>query len=253
MNITFLGTGTSHGVPFIGCRCEVCTSSDKRDQRLRTSIHLQIDGKSMIIDSGPDFRQQVLRHDIRRLDALIFTHEHKDHTGGMDEIRSYNQLQEEPIPVFATEAVWKRLKMEFSYIFSGEQYPGIPQVEEHYISNQPFEVLGTTFEPILVMHYKMPVFGYRIGDFTYVTDAKDISAEEKAKMKGSKVLVLNALQHEQNIAHLTLSEALALAEEVEAERVFFTHISHQLGRHEEIARELPSHVSLAYDGLVIEV
>jgi phosphoribosyl 1,2-cyclic phosphate phosphodiesterase len=171
----------------------------------------------------------------------------------MDEIRAYNTWQKSPLPIYASEAVWKRLRMEYSYIFSGEQYPGIPQVEEHIIENQHFTVKGILFQPILVMHYKMPVFGYRIGDFSYVTDAKTISDTEKEKIRGSKVLVLNALQHGQNIAHLTLEEALSLADELEAERVFLTHISHQLGRHEDVSHGLPDHISLAYDGLSIEV
>ena len=182
------------GVPVIGCDCEVCRSIDYRDKRLRSSIHIQIDGTSLVIDSGPDFRQQMLRERINKLDALIFTHEHKDHTAGMDDIRSFNFLQKKDIPVFARAHVIEQLKREFAYVFTESKYPGVPQVDVNVIDNSPFEVNGISINPIEVMHYKLPVFGYRIGDFTYITDMKTIAEEELDKLKGTKVLVINALQ-----------------------------------------------------------
>lgn len=253
MKVTFLGTGTSHGVPFIGCDCAVCTSDNPRDKRLRSSIHLDIEGKSIIIDAGPDFRQQVLREKIRQLDALVFTHEHKDHTAGLDEVRSFNQIQQQPIAVYCRSAVLERLRKEYAYIFAGHDYPGIPDIEVQLIENKPFSVAGIALNPVEVMHHQMPVLGFRIGDFTYITDAKHIADEEKQKIKGSSTLVLNALQHEENIAHLTLNEALALVEELGVGRAYLTHISHRLGLHEVVSKGLPPQVALAFDGLQLEV
>lgn len=214
---------------------------------------MEVDGKSIIIDSGPDLRQQVLRYNITSLDALLFTHAHKDHTAGLDETRSFNQIQQSAIPIYCTATVLKRLKQEYAYIFADDDYPGIPKLVPHLFSSQPFEVLGTLFTPIKVMHHKMVVHGFRVGNFTYITDAKHIAQKEKDKIRGSKVLVLNALQHEQNIAHLTLSEALELVDELQPERAYFTHISHKLGLHYEISKELPTHVHLAYDGLSLDI
>ncbi len=253
MKVTFLGTGTSQGVPVIGCSCEVCRSVDYRDKRLRVSVHLEVDGKSIIIDSGPDFRQQVLRERIRRLDALVFTHEHKDHTAGLDDIRAYNFSQNKDMPLYGEERVLEQLKREYAYIFSGVQYPGIPRVELYPITETPFEVEGILFIPIRVKHYKLPIFGYRVGDFTYITDANYISEEEKEKIKGSKVVVLNALRMEPHISHFSLQEAIELLQELKPERAYLTHISHLLGQHREVEPELPDFIHLAYDGLQIEV
>ncbi|MCX2739880.1 MBL fold metallo-hydrolase [Pontibacter anaerobius] len=253
MKITLLGTGTSQGVPVIGCTCEVCRSVDYRDQRLRVSVHLQVDGKSIIIDSGPDFRQQVLRERIKSLDALVFTHEHKDHTAGLDDIRAYNFSQHKDMPLYGEERVLEQLKREFAYIFSDYKYPGIPQVELHTISEEPFEVEGVEFIPIRVMHYKLPVLGFRIGDFTYITDANHISEEEKEKIRGSKVVVVNALRQEKHISHFSLKEAVDLLEDLQPEKAYLTHISHLMGLHREVELQLPDFVRLAYDGLQIEV
>ncbi len=253
MKVTFLGTGTSQGVPVIGCTCEVCTSLDFRDKRLRTSVHLSLDDKSIIIDSGPDFRQQVLTNHIVQLDALVFTHQHKDHVAGMDEIRGYNYLLNKPIPVYARDTVVEQLQQEFPYVFSKEKYPGIPQIELHLIENKPFYIDTLQVIPIEVMHYKLPVFGFRIKDFTYITDANYISEEEKLKLRGSKVLVINALQHHEHISHFTLDEALTIIEEVRPERAYLTHLSHRMGLHREISNILPVPVELAYDGLSIEI
>ena len=253
MTITFLGTGTSQGVPIIGCQCPVCTSLDFRDKRLRTSVHLEIAGKSIIIDSGPDFRQQVLRNRIMTLDALVFTHQHKDHVAGMDDVRGFNFKQQKAMPIYARAEVIKQLEREFAYVFAKDKYPGVPQVEVHVINNEPFDVLGTVWTPIEVMHYKMPVFGYRIGNFTYITDAKYISDQEKEKIKGTEILVLNALQPQEHISHLTLQEALTLAEELQPRMTYLTHLSHRMGLHQEVSQQLPNSVVLAYDGLTIKL
>jgi len=251
--VTFLGTGTSQGVPVIGCSCPVCQSLDPHDKRLRTSIMLETQGKTFVIDTGPDFRQQMLRHHVQQLDAVLFSHEHKDHTAGLDDIRAFNFKQQKDMPVYAHPRVQESLKREFAYIFAAVKYPGIPQVELHDLHNAPITIEGVDFIPIEVMHYKLPVLGFRIGDFTYITDAKTIAPEEKEKIKGSKVLVLNALQHTKHLSHLTLDEALELAEEMGAETTYFTHISHRLGLHRDVEMELPDNVELAYDGLVLEI
>ncbi|RDV15863.1 MBL fold metallo-hydrolase [Pontibacter diazotrophicus] len=253
MKVTLLGTGTSQGVPVIGCTCKVCRSVDYRDKRLRVSVHLQVGDKSIIIDSGPDFREQVLRERIKSLDALVFTHEHKDHTAGLDDIRAYNFMQQKDMPLYAEERVLNQLKQEFSYIFSGFKYPGIPQVQLHPVTNEPFEVEGVPFMPIQVMHYKLPVFGYRIGDFSYITDANYISEEEKEKVKGSRVIVLDALRIEKHISHFSLQEAVELLEELQPERAYLTHISHLMGLHREVEQQLPEFIRLGYDGLQIKL
>ena len=250
MNITFLGTGTSQGVPVIGCNCKVCSSLDFRDKRLRSSIHLEIDGLSLVIDTGPDFRTQMLTEAIKRLDAVIFTHEHKDHTAGLDDIRPFNFKQQIDIPLFGTNRVLKQIKGEFSYIFAATKYPGVPRVILNEISNSPFEIKGT---PIQVMHHKLPVFGYRIGDFTYITDANYISPEEIEKIKGSKILVVNALQIKPHISHFTLSEALDFIKLIAPEKAYLTHISHQMGTHQEVTATLPPNVAISYDGLKLHL
>ena len=249
MKITFLGTGTSQGVPVIACKCEVCTSPDYQNNRLRTSVMVEVNNKVFVIDSGPDFRMQMLREEVHQLDAILFTHEHKDHVAGLDDVRAFNFKHDREIDVYAEQRVQAALKNEFSYIFSGINYPGIPRVILHDIPNEEIIVQGVSVLPIRAMHYKLPVFGFRIGDFTYITDAKTISEEEKSKIKGSKILVLNALRKEEHISHFTLAEAIALAQELGAESTYFTHISHQLGLHDEVQAELPEGMFLAYDGL----
>lgn len=254
MKITFLGTGTSQGVPVIGCDCPVCSSLDFRDKRLRSAIHLDINGKSIVIDTGPDFRTQMLREKINTLDAVIFTHEHKDHTAGLDDIRPYNFMQKKDMPVFATKKVLSQIKREFSYIFEEVKYPGVPKVMTHEISKTTaFEVEGIPFTPIEVMHYRLPVLGFRIGDFTYITDAKTIAKEEMEKIKGTKYLVLNALQTTHHISHFTLQEAIDMVNFIQPEKAYFTHISHKLGSHAEVEAILPEHIRLAYDGLKLDI
>ncbi len=253
MKITFLGTGTSQGVPVIACNCDVCLSNNPKDKRLRVSILVEIKGKTIVIDSGPDFRQQLLRENVQQLDAIVFTHEHKDHVAGMDDVRAFNFKQKRAMDVFASARVIEALQREYAYIFAAEKYPGIPNIDVHEITNTAFDVHGIAFQPIEVMHYKLPVFGYRIGDFTYITDAKTISEEEKEKIKGSKVLVVNALRKKNHLSHFTLEEAIAFMEEMQPQKGYLTHMSHLLGLHNDIALELPDFVELAYDGLQIEL
>lgn len=250
MKVTFLGTGTSQGVPVIACDCEVCSSSDRHDKRLRVSVLVEDNSRALVIDSGPDFRYQMLRAGVKHLDAILFTHEHKDHVAGLDDVRAFNYKQQAEIDVYAHKRVQNALKNEFHYIFSEAKYPGIPRLELHEIKdNETFYVSGIHIIPILVMHFQLPVYGFRIGDFSYITDAKTISEPERDKIRGSKVLVINALQKENHISHLTFDEALLLAKEIGAEKTYLTHISHRLGTHKEISEELPDGVYLAYDGL----
>ena len=251
MIVTFLGTGTSQGVPVIACGCEVCTSIDYRDKRTRSAIHFEVDGLSIVVDTGPDFRQQMLRERIKHLDAILFTHEHKDHTAGLDDIRAYNYFQKKDIPIYAHRRVISRLEQEYDYVFAEHKYPGIPQVETVEINNAPFKVQDTPVTPIEVMHYQLPVFGFRIGDFSYITDANKIPEDEFKKLKGSKYLVLNALRREAHISHFTLAEAIGIAEMVGAEKTYLTHISHQMGKHRDVEKELPANVELAFDGLKV--
>lgn len=254
MKVTFLGTGTSQGVPLIACDCKVCASANKKDKRLRTSVLVQINDVNMVIDSGPDFRQQMLACGIKHLDALIFTHAHKDHIAGMDDIRGFNFRMKRAIEIFCTQQVESQIRTEFAYIFAETKYPGIPEVEMNTIRNDVnFEVKGVTIQPIEVMHYKLPVLGFRINDFVYITDANFISNDEKQKIKGRHTLVLNALRREKHVSHFTLNEALELIEELQPKQAYLTHISHQLGLHEEVEQELPPNVKLAYDGLTIEL
>ena len=255
MTVTFLGTGTSSGVPMIGCTCEVCRSLDHRDQRLRVSVHLQVNGHSLVIDSGPDFRQQMLRARITHLDALLFTHEHKDHTAGLDDIRAFNFRQQQDMPVFGEPRVLEQLQQEFSYIFAEHKYPGVPRVRLHPIERDdaPFDVLGTSVQPLRAMHHKLPVLGFRIGGFCYLTDANHIGLETRELLRGADVIVLNALRHEQHISHFTLAQAINVLEEAQPKRAYLTHISHQLGRHQAVEATLPPWIRLAYDGLKVVV
>ena len=254
MKITFLGTGTSQGIPFIGCPCPVCTSANKKDNRLRSSVWIETPQASIVIDSGPDFRYQMLRAKVHRLDAIIYTHGHKDHIAGLDDVRAYNYFDKRPMEVFATEETQETLKREFRYIFSGPAYPGIPQVNLNTITaGEPFSINGLMITPIRLLHYKLEVLGFRIGDFTYITDASYIAPEELKKANGSKVLVLNALRHEPHISHYTLSEAIEVGKNAGVENVYFTHISHQLGLHDVVDSALPEGMHLAYDGLVLEL
>ncbi|MFN4147604.1 MAG: MBL fold metallo-hydrolase [Runella sp.] len=251
MEITLLGTGTSSGVPLIGCSCEVCRSLDYRDKRLRVSVHIEVEGKSFVIDTGPDFRQQMLRQGIKSLDAVLFTHQHKDHTAGLDDVRAYNFLHQRDIPVYATAEVLTQIQAEFSYIFAEKRYPGIPRLKLHEISSESFEVEGVVITPIKVWHHKLPVLGFRIGDFAYITDVNHIPESEIAKLQNLKILVLGALQRTPHLSHYTLEQAVEVAQSLQAHKTYFTHISHKMGLHAAVEKELPPNIHLAFDGLCI--
>ncbi|MBI1222540.1 MAG: MBL fold metallo-hydrolase [Bacteroidetes bacterium] len=254
MKVTFLGTGTSQGVPVIACQCEVCQSNDSRDKRLRSSVLIQEGEVNIVIDSGPDFRQQMLRSGIRHLDALVFTHSHKDHIAGMDDIRAFNFIQKKPIDIYCNQATLQALKREFYYAFEEIKYPGVPELVVHDIQvGKDFEIRDVRVKPVEVFHYKMPVLGFRVGDFTYITDANRIPESEKEKIKGSKVLVLNALRRSEHISHFSLDEAIALGRELGAEQTYFIHMSHQMGKHAETEELLPEGMFFSYDGLQVEV
>ncbi|WP_258104035.1 MBL fold metallo-hydrolase [Marinoscillum sp. MHG1-6] len=253
MIVTFLGTGTSQGVPVIACECDVCKSIDFRDKRTRSSVHIDVDGLSLVIDSGPDFRYQMLRERVKRLDAILYTHEHKDHTAGMDDVRSFNFIQKADMPIYAHHRVIEQLKKEFSYVFADKKYPGVPQVAIHEINGSPFKISDTMITPVEVMHHKLPVYGFRIKDFTYITDANFISDEEIEKIKGSKVIVLNALQKKPHLSHFTLEQAVKMVQRIQPEKAYFTHISHKLGKQRDIEKELPQNCELAFDGLKVEL
>lgn len=253
MVVTFIGTGTSQGVPVIACNCEVCTSSDSRDQRLRTSILVESADTCIAIDAGPDFRQQLLRESVKKLDAVVFTHEHKDHIAGLDEVRAFNYFNRMRMPAYATPRVQQAIRREFAYAFSEEKYPGIPEIDLYDIGDDPFSVGDINLVPINVLHYKLPVKAFRIGNFTYITDANFISEAEKEKIKGSEIIVVNALRRELHVSHFTLHQAIELMEELKPRKAYLTHISHQLGKHEAVSRELPEFIELAYDGLKIEI
>ena len=245
-----MGTGTSQGVPIIGCQCEVCQSTNLLDKRLRTSVMIESESTTIVIDSGPDFRQQMLREDISKLDGLVFTHSHKDHVAGMDDIRAFNYLQSKAVEVYATEFTQSVIRREFEYVFNNATYPGVPQVNLNTITKDSiFKIGDIELQAIEVMHYKMPVLGFKIGKLTYITDANSISEEEYAKLEGTDILILNALRRETHISHFTLEEAIALSQRVKPKQTYFTHISHQLGLHQDVEGELPSEINLAYDTL----
>ncbi|TAL62729.1 MAG: MBL fold metallo-hydrolase [Bacteroidetes bacterium] len=281
MKITFLGTGTSQGVPIIGCKCRVCDSLNPKDKRLRSSVMIEVAApaamslkgvnspasqrknidsllqgsgvKRFVIDTGPDFRQQMLRERVDRINAVIYTHDHRDHVAGLDDIRAFNFIMKKKINLYASETVQEGIKNQFGYIFNENQYPGIPEINLHTIENKPFTIEGVTFTPILVKHMHLDVFGFRIGNFTYITDANSISETEKKKIIGSEVLVLNALRNEAHPSHFTLDEAVAQINELKPKTAYLIHMSHQIGLHEEVEDELPENIHLAFDGLHINM
>ena len=254
MKLTFLGTGTSQGVPVIACDCGVCLSTDIRDKRLRSSVMITINNLNYLIDCGPDFRQQMLREEIQDIRAILFTHEHKDHIAGMDDVRAFNFKHQKDMDVYCDMNVQKALLREFPYVFSDNKYPGVPEVNIHQInSNESFNIDGNLFKPIEVMHYKLPVLGFRVNDLTYITDAKTISRKEIEKIKGTRVLVINALRISEHISHFNLNEALSFINEVKPEVAYLTHVSHLMGRSEDVEKQLPDKVMLAYDGLQVDI
>jgi phosphoribosyl 1,2-cyclic phosphate phosphodiesterase len=249
LHIKFLGTGTSSGIPMIGCECEVCQSNDPKDNRLRSSIMVSSASTSLVVDTTPDFRYQMLRTNTKHVDAIVFTHPHKDHIAGLDDIRAFNFFSRQPMELFANALTEEALRRDFYYAFAERKYPGVPEINLNLIDNQPFLVGDIPVEPIEVWHMKMPVLGFRFGKFTYITDANRLDDEAKEKVRGSEVMVLNALRKEPHISHFSLSEAVSLVKELGVPKAYFTHISHQLGLHEEINGELPEGIELAFDGL----
>jgi phosphoribosyl 1,2-cyclic phosphate phosphodiesterase len=253
ITITFLGSGTSSGVPMIGCDCAVCTSTDVRDKRLRSSILVQSPQTTLVVDTTPDFRYQMLRARVKHLDAVLFTHPHKDHIAGLDDVRAYNFLSGRPMPLYANYLTEEALRRDFYYAFTETRYPGVPELQLNIIGTEPFVINDLLIQPILVWHLQMPVLGFRFGSFTYITDANRIDAAELEKIKGSDVLVLNALRHKAHISHFTLSEAVELSRQLQVSQAYFTHISHQLGRYADIEPTLPDGMHLAYDGLQLHI
>lgn len=253
LTITFLGTGTSSGVPMIACDCEVCKSPDKKDKRLRSSILVQSASTTLIVDTGPDFRYQMLREEVKHLDAVLFTHPHKDHLAGLDDIRAFNFFSKRPMQIYADSLTEEAVRRDFYYAFSDTRYPGIPELTMNTIDYEPFVVGDIPVLPIPVWHLRMPVLGFRFGKFTYITDANRIEEESMEKIRGTEVLVLNALRKQPHVSHFSLEEAVAISGKLEVKQAFFTHISHQLGRHCEVEAELPDFARLAYDGLKLFV
>ena len=253
MKVTFLGTGTSQGIPVIACDCKVCTSKNPKDNRLRTSILIEENNQTIVIDTGPDFRQQMLRENVQKLDAIVFTHQHKDHVAGMDDIRAFNYKFKKDMDIYCTAEVEEALIREFPYVFSAYKYPGVPEIKVHNIKNEPFIINGVELIPIEGLHYKLPVFGYRIKDFVYLTDVSFVSEREKEKMKGAEVIVLDALRKTPHISHFTMEQAVELLEELKPKQGYLIHISHLMGKHNEVVKELPNFIKPAHDGLILEL
>ena len=249
VKITFLGTGTSQGVPVIACDCNVCHSADQHDKRLRTSLLLETHDTTLLFDAGPDFRQQMLRENVMKLDSILLTHEHKDHISGMDDVRAFNYKSQDAIDIYSEERVQKAVQKEYSYVFSDFKYPGVPKMRLNLITEPFFQIREIKIIPIRVFHYRLPVYGFRIGNFAYITDANYIPEESKEKLYGVKYLVINALRKEKHISHFNLREAMDFIREISPKKAFITHISHQMGYHQEVSKELPPEIMLAYDGL----
>jgi len=247
----FLGTGTSQGVPVIGCTCIVCQSKNVKDQRLRSSLFVSINNYNILIDIGPDFREQILKLNKSSIDAILFTHQHRDHTAGLDDLRPLYYMHKKPIELYAENTVFKALQHDFNYLFLGTNYPGKPKFHLNTITTDDFKIANINITPIRVMHHKLPILGYRIGDLSYITDANYISDNEKQKLMGSEILIINSLQQEKHISHFNLKESLSLISEIQPKKAYLTHISHGMGLYDEIRKELPKNVMLAYDTLDI--
>ena len=254
MKITFLGTGTSQGVPLIGCDCDICKSSDSKDKRLRSSALVSVGCKNILIDAGPDFRQQMLREKIVKLNAILLTHEHKDHIGGLDDVRAFNYIQKKAMDIYAEKRVCDLLQSrDFAYVVERKDYPGIPKMNFKIIENKKFLIDDIEVIPIRGTHHFLDVFGFKIGKFAYVTDMNYISAEEKDKLKGLDLLVITSLRRKEHVSHFSLTEALQIIKEVKPKKAYLTHISHKLGFYKDLIEELPNNVFPAYDGLKVEI
>jgi phosphoribosyl 1,2-cyclic phosphate phosphodiesterase len=251
--ITFLGTGTSQGIPVIGCKCKVCLSKDNKDNRLRSSVVIEHNGSILLIDAGPDFRQQMLREGISCVDAVLLTHEHKDHTGGLDDVRAINFIRKEPFAIYCEERVMESLRREYSYVFEEYKYPGAPEFDIRIIDPTPFRINTVQVIPIRAFHYKLPILGFRIGDIAYITDANSIPDEEFDKLQNLSILVLNTVRREKHISHFSLDEAVEIAKKVKPKQCYLTHMSHQIGIHSDLDASLPDWISPAYDRLSITV
>ena len=250
--LTFLGTGTSHGVPMIGCNCEVCRSTDSHDKRLRASVYVEHEGLKILVDAGPDFREQMLREGISSVDAILLTHNHKDHTGGLDDIRAFNYLEKKATQIYCEKYVEDSLRMEYSYAFAENKYPGAPEWDVHIIDSNPFTINGVEIIPIRGRHYKLPVLGYRFGNIAYCTDMNHIPEEEFEKLKGLDHFIINTVRRGHHISHFSLERAREIAAKVGAKHSWLTHLSHQLPVHSALSAEMPEGVLPAYDGLRIE-
>lgn len=248
MKITLLGTGTSQGVPVIACNCNVCSSKNFKDKRLRSSVLVETKGQVIVIDTGPDFRQQMLRENVQKLDAILFTHHHKDHVAGMDDIRAFNFKLRRDMDIYCNEATSHALHKEFPYVFTAKKYPGAPSVKVNIINNETFLINNIIVIPIRAMHYKLPVLGFRIDNFVYLTDVSFVSNEEKEKMLGADLIVLDALRKKEHISHFNLDQALSLLKELNPKKALLTHISHYMGLNDEVNSELPINVKLGFDG-----
>jgi len=251
--VLFLGTGTSQGVPVIGCSCVVCGSNNSKDRRFRSSVLVTINSINILIDIGPDFRSQMLDSNISSIDHILITHQHRDHTAGIDDLRPIYYLNKRPINLYAENHVIQALKQDFQYIFNSYDYPGKPKINLRKIDNLPFLLSDFEIIPIRVMHHKLPIFGYRIGDLSYITDANYISSQEMKKLIGTKILIINSLQKEPHISHYNLQQSLELIEELNPDKAYLTHVSHNMGTYKSIQKELPENVFLAYDMLEIEI
>ncbi len=253
MKLTILGSGTSQGIPVIACNCPVCLSADKNDKRLRSSAMLDIRGKKLIFDAGPDFRYQMLRSKVKDIRAILLTHGHKDHVGGLDDVRAFNWVKHGGVDVYGNEGTREVVYKDFSYAFAEFRYPGVPEINYHVLDENPFYIDDILITPIPVLHYKMPVLGFRIGNFAYITDAKTIPNHSMELLKGVKYLVINALRKEHHLSHFNLEEALSVIQAVQPQEAWLTHIGHQMGLASEVSKELPGHVKLAYDTFTTEI
>ena len=252
MKITLLGTGTSQGIPVIACSCDVCTSGDPRDSRLRSSVMVEDEDNVLVIDTGPDFRQQMLAHKVKGLTGVLFTHEHKDHVAGLDDVRAFNFILKRRIDVYAENRVQEALRREYAYIFAEEKYPGVPQIEMHLIENREFTIGRTRILPVRIYHYELPIFGFRIGNFAYLTDVKSVPDEELYKLYDLEVLILTALRKKEHVSHMNLDEAIDLVAKIKPGKTYLTHLSHAFGLHAVEEAHLPDHIRIGYDGLSFE-